>query len=97
MSRYGAKLEPSLVQALFRMPKPADQQASLERESQSNGDQVVLMLQRVQEQDKPSAFRDQLANGMVRGKSDAVYAALLAELKAKADIQYHMQNLPTAD
>lgn len=99
VARYGAgaQLEPSLVQALFRMPKPADQQASLQRVAQPGGDQVVLMLQRVQEQTQPSAFREQLQTGMVRGKSDAAYAALLVELKAKADIQYHMQNLPTAE
>ena len=49
------------------------------------------------EQDKPSAFRKQLESSMARDKSDAAYAAFLAELKAKADIQYHLQNLPTAE
>ena len=89
VTRMSSELDASLVQALFRMAKPEAGKSVAELVPQMDGDQVILVLNKVTQQDKPSAMKPMLENQLAQGKSGAVYEALLKQARADAKISYN--------
>ncbi|MCD8548398.1 MAG: peptidylprolyl isomerase [Aeromonadaceae bacterium] len=81
-------LEPQLVSALFKLAKPQEGKPVYGKLGLFDGDQVLLVLTAVHEADKDSAQLPGLQAGLQRNYGDAVYRALLAQLRAKAKISY---------
>ena len=52
-------------------------------------DQVILVLNKVTQQEKPSAMKPMLENQLAQGRSGAVYQALLNQARADAKISYN--------
>ena len=78
-----------LMQALFRMAKPEAGKSVAELVAQADGDQVILVLTKVTQVDKPSAMKPMLENQLSQGKSGALYQALLSQARADAKISYN--------
>lgn len=72
-------LDASLIQALFRVAKPAAGKVSAELVPQVDGSQVILVLNKVGQSDKPSTMEAMLQNQLAQGRSTAVYQALLEQ------------------
>ena len=89
VTRMSSELDASLVQALFRMAKPEAGKSVAELVPQMDGDQVILVLNKVTQQEKPSAMKPMLENQLAQGKSGAVYEALLKQARADAKISYN--------
>ena len=89
VTRMSSELDASLVQALFRMAKPEAGKSVAELVPQMDGDQVILVLNKVTQQDKPSAMKPMLENQLAQGRSGAVYQALLNQARADAKISYN--------
>ena len=89
VTRMSSELDAPLVQALFRMAKPEAGKSVAELVPQMDGDQVILVLNKVTQQDKPSAMKPMLENQLAQGKSGAVYQALLKQARADAKISYN--------
>ena len=89
VTRMSSELDATLVQALFRMAKPEAGKSVAELVPQMDGDQVILVLNKVTQQDKPSAMKPMLENQLAQGKSGAVYEALLKQARADAKISYN--------
>ena len=89
VTRMSSELDASLVQALFRMAKPEAGKSVAELVPQMDGDQVILVLNKVTQQEKPSAMKPMLENQLAQGRSGAVYQALLNQARADAKISYN--------
>ncbi len=89
VTRMSSELDASLVQALFRMAKPEAGKSVAELVPQMDGDQIILVLNKVTQQEKPSAMKPMLENQLAQGKSGAVYQALLNQARADAKISYN--------
>ena len=89
VTRMSSELDASLVQALFRMAKPEAGKSVAELAPQMDGDQVILVLNKVTQQEKPSAMKPMLENQLAQGKSGVVYQALLNQARADAKISYN--------
>ncbi len=89
VTRMSSELDATLVQALFRMAKPEAGKSVAELVPQMDGDQVILVLNKVTQQEKPSAMKPMLENQLAQGRSGAVYQALLNQARADAKISYN--------
>ncbi len=93
LSRFGGAIEPDMAKLVFAMPKDLDKSVSATVYSHNNGDASVVLLQKVSHDSKPN---EQLMNGLsqqlLKLNQDAVYRALLSELKEKATIKYGLNN-----
>ena len=89
VTRMSSELDASLVQAVFRMAKPEAGKSVAELVPQMDGDQVILVLNKVTQQEKPSAMKPMLENQLAQGRSGAVYQALLNQARADAKISYN--------
>lgn len=89
VTRDDQKLDQQLVSALFKLAKPADGKPVYSQVGLFDGDQVLLVLTAVHEADKDSDNLSRLQSTLQRNYGDAVYRALLAQLRAKAKISYH--------
>lgn len=89
VTRDDQKLDQQLVSALFKLAKPADGTPVYSQVGLFDGDQVLLVLTAVHEADKDSDNLSRLQSTLQRNYGDAVYRALLAQLRAKAKISYH--------
>lgn len=89
VTRMSSELDATLVQALFRMAKPEAGKSAAELVPQMDGDQVILVLNKVTQQEKPSAMKPMLENQLAQGRSGAVYQALLNQARADAKISYN--------
>lgn len=89
VTRNSADLDPAIQQALFRMSKPADGKPSVELIAQSNGDQVVLVLDQVAvSKTEDSKMLPMFEAQLVQGKSAQTYQALLEQARNDGDIIY---------
>lgn len=83
----------ALRKKAFELPKPAADKPSAEVVSLANGDTAVLLVRNVKEAKASTAmaeqYRRQLQSAMGRGD----YNSFIQELRAKADISIHMENI----
>ncbi len=89
VTRMSSDLDASLVQALFRVAKPIAGKSSAELVAQADGDQVVLVLNKVGLSDKPSSMKPMLESQLAQGKSTAQYQALLQQTRADGKVRYN--------
>ncbi len=87
--RTGNDLDPQLLQALFRMPHPADKDVVRHLVSKPDGEQVILVLTAVNASDKPSANHAMLTSQMAQSRASGVQQALLEQARASVKIQYN--------
>lgn len=86
--RTGNELDPTLMQALFRMPHP-DKAPVRQALGLPDGDQAVLVLTKVTSSDKPSASRPMLEVQLGQARSIAVQDALVKQARASANVHYN--------
>jgi peptidyl-prolyl cis-trans isomerase D len=89
VTRMSSDLDASLVQALFRVAKPVAGKSSAELVAQADGDQVVLVLNKIGLSDKPSTMKPMLESQLAQGKSTAQYQALLQQTRADGKVRYN--------
>ena len=89
LTRMSSDLDASLIQALFRVAKPVAGKVSAELVPQVDGSQVVLVLNKVGQSDKPSTMEAMLQNQLAQGRSTVVYQALLEQTRADSKISYN--------
>jgi Parvulin-like peptidyl-prolyl isomerase len=98
VTRNSSDLEPTVLRALFRMPKPAEGKPALEVIAQSNGDQAVLLLNKVAVSDKETdKMLPMVEAQLAQGKSSQTYQALLEQAKNDAEIVYRKMAEQPAD
>jgi len=89
LTRMSSDLDASLIQALFRVAKPVAGKVSAELVPQVDGSQVILVLNKVGQSDKPSTMEAMLQNQLAQGRSTVVYQALLEQTRADSKISYN--------
>ncbi|WP_116472691.1 SurA N-terminal domain-containing protein [Zobellella maritima] len=94
VTRDDSELEPGLLNALFAMATPAAA-PSLSTVELSNGDQVVIRLDKVTTPEAVSENMEQIRQGQSDLLADREYRSMLESLKAGADIEY--RQLPQTD
>ncbi|GAA3533407.1 SurA N-terminal domain-containing protein [Zobellella aerophila] len=94
VTRDDSELEPGLLNALFAMATPAAE-PSLSIVVLSNGDRVVIRLNKVTTPETASENVEQIRQGQSSLLADREYRSLLQALKAGADIDY--RQLPETD
>lgn len=87
LTRFAQELDQSLVAQIFRMPHPA-KQPSVELLTQSNGDQVIVALDKVSQPEKPSQMAELIKGQMGQSKAQADYKAFVDSLRKAAKIEY---------
>lgn len=90
VSRFGGDIPASLAQAVFKLAKPADKAVSAGFYADDQGNQSVLILEKVYttEDTKESQLKQGLSQQLLKLKQEEAYGALIEHLRAKADIKY---------
>ena len=90
MTRFGGDVPASLAQVVFRLAKPADKQVSADLYSDEQGDQSVLVLEKVNAapESTDSPLQQGLSQQLIKLKQEETYGALIEQLRQKADIKY---------
>jgi len=89
LQRNDSKLDRTIVQAIFRMPQPADGGFSSEQLTLPGGDQALVALYAVKPGDvaaADAAARSDAAQRIERANSNAAEQALIAGLRERAEI-----------
>ncbi|MFC3914269.1 peptidylprolyl isomerase [Pseudaeromonas sharmana] len=89
ISRTGATLVGTLLNELFRMPHPAADKPVRKLVAMPEGDQVILVLNKVTDTDQPSAAKSMLQTQLAQGRMIASQAALLQQARDAATIEYN--------
>ena len=98
VTRNSSELDPIVLRALFRMPKPTEGKPALEQIAEGNGDQAVLVLSKVAVSDKEAdKMLPMVEAQLAQGKSSQAYQALLEQAKSDADIVYRKMAEQPAD
>ena len=90
-SRYSREYDYQVIQALFKLEKPAEGDVSRHWVTASTGDLAVIELSKVIEVDtsvENNEAKSQIENMLARSTSDQTYQALVAQLISSADIKY---------
>lgn len=92
-ARYSREYDYQVVQALFKLAKPAEGEVSRHWVTGSTGDYAIIELSKIIETSADDQeAKAQIENMLVRSTSDETYQSLVAQLIANADIKY-----PVAD
>lgn len=89
LQRDNSELDRTLVQAVFRMPHPAESGVAHQQLTLSNGDQVLLALYRVTSGDAAAVEKTLRANAaqrLERATVNAVDEAMISALRERAEI-----------
>ncbi|RKF20389.1 peptidylprolyl isomerase [Alginatibacterium sediminis] len=89
LERQNDRIEPSLTQAAFTMPKPSDGKPSFSTTELFNGDSVVIQLKNVStDGEVDELLQRSFAGRLTQIQNEGSYAALLQSLRAKSEIEY---------
>jgi peptidyl-prolyl cis-trans isomerase D len=92
-ARYSREYDYQVVQALFKLAKPAEGEVSRHWVTTSTGDYAIIELSKIIETSADDQeAKAQIENMLARSTSDGTYQSLVAQLVANADIKY-----PVAD
>ena len=97
LTRNSTEMDASLLQTLFRMAKPVEGKRSVELTSLPNGEQVVLVLNKVGQLDKDPKMKPMLESQLAQAKSTQAYESLLAQARANAKLVYRKLQEQTAE
>ena len=91
--RYSREYDYQVIQALFKLAKPATGEVTRHWVSASNGDFAIIELSSVIEASSDDAdVNSQVENMLVRSASDEIYQSVVAHLLSEADIKYPASN-----
>ncbi|MBY5993784.1 SurA N-terminal domain-containing protein [Ferrimonas balearica] len=94
LGRFGQpELDPTLVQEVFKMPKPTEGAAVYGHYRLPSGDIAVVALNRVSEGAAEAGQNEALKGRLAQQMSEADYRALVDSLRAEAEIRY-LDNQP---
>jgi peptidyl-prolyl cis-trans isomerase D len=96
--RGAAGIDPQVLEAAFRLPRPAQGQASREAVTLANGDVVVVVATEVQDADWAAATEDERRRELARLRDSlagAEFAAYRADLQKRLEVE--IVNPPTTD
>lgn len=90
LNRFAADIPPQLSQAVFKLAKPADNVVSADLYADEQGNQSVLILQKVTaaSETKDSQLQEGLSQQLMKLRQEQLYGALIEQLRLKADIKY---------
>lgn len=89
LSRYSRDQDYQVIEKAFKMPKPAEEQVSYDSATTSEGDFVVIKLEKIVDAlEADESMEVQLTQILARSESEATYQAFISQLMADADIQY---------
>jgi peptidyl-prolyl cis-trans isomerase D len=99
LARFGTDIPAPLAQAVFKLAKPADKVVSAGLYADEEGNQSVLVLEKVisapETADAP--LQQGLSEQLVKLKQEETYGALIEELRQKAKIKYAAVTPESAD
>jgi peptidyl-prolyl cis-trans isomerase D len=90
VGRNAPGYKPELIGAVFRLPRPADDQALTEGIALANGDYVVVQLKAVTDADPANmteAMRTQLKQGFEDMRHNMVLSTLVDSLRGRAEVE----------
>jgi len=90
LNRFAADVPPQLSQAVFKLAKPVDNAVSADLYSDEQGNQSVLILQKViaASEAKDTQLQEGLSQQLMKLRQEQLYGALIEQLRLKADIKY---------
>jgi len=90
LNRFAADIPSQLSQAVFKLAKPADNVVSADLYADEQGNQSVLILQKVTaaSETKDSQLQEGLSQQLMKLRQEQLYGALIEQLRLKADIKY---------
>jgi len=90
LNRFAADIPPQLSQAVFKLVKPADNAVSADLYADEQGNQSVLILQKViaPSETKDTQLQEGLSQQLMKLRQEQLYGALIEQLRLKADIKY---------
>ena len=90
LNRFAADIPPQLSQAVFKLVKPADNAVSADLYADEQGNQSVLILQKViaVSETKDTQLQEGLSQQLMKLRQEQLYGALIEQLRLKADIKY---------
>lgn len=88
VTRFAQDFDAELLTQLFRMPHPDGKQPSTALVTQGNGDQVIVVLDKVNEADKASGMAQLIKGQLGQSKAQADYKALIQSLRKAAKVEY---------
>jgi peptidyl-prolyl cis-trans isomerase D len=90
LSRFAADVPPQLSQAVFKLAKPVDNTVSAGLYADEQGNQSVLILQKVIEASNPkdAQLQEGLSQQLIKLRQEQLYGALIEQLRLKANIKY---------
>ncbi|WP_354625525.1 SurA N-terminal domain-containing protein [Psychromonas sp. MME2] len=92
-TRYSRDYDYQVIEKLFKMPKPVDENVMRDWVKTTSGDYIVVELLSVIEQPTDnSPMAAQINEILQRSTSDSIYQAFIAELMEQAEIKYAVAN-----
>lgn len=88
IARFDRQLDQNLVAQVFMLPHPKDGKPSVELVTETNGDRVVVALDKVNVPAAPSQMVSLLQGQLGQGRAQADYKSLIEELRKSAKIEY---------
>jgi peptidyl-prolyl cis-trans isomerase D len=90
LNRFAADVPPQLSQAVFKLAKPVDNAVSADLYADEQGNQSVLILQKViaASEAKDTQLQEGLSQQLMKLRQEQLYGALIEQLRLKADIKY---------
>ncbi|WP_421203011.1 peptidylprolyl isomerase [Aeromonas enteropelogenes] len=88
IARFDRQLDQNLVAQVFMLPHPKDGKPSVALVTESNGDRVVVALDKVNVPAAPSQMVSLLQGQLGQGRAQADYKSLIEELRKSAKIEY---------
>ena len=90
LNRFAADIPPQLSQAVFKLAKPVDNTVSADLYADEQGNQSVLILQKViaASETKDTQLQEGLSQQLMKLRQEQLYGALIEQLRLKADIKY---------
>ncbi|WP_421193004.1 peptidylprolyl isomerase [Aeromonas enteropelogenes] len=88
IARFDRQLDQNLVAQVFMLPHPKDGKPSVALVTETNGDRVVVALDKVNVPAAPSQMVSLLQGQLGQGRAQADYKSLIEELRKSAKIEY---------
>ncbi|MGL4716945.1 MAG: peptidylprolyl isomerase, partial [Aeromonas sp.] len=88
VARFNRDMDQNLIAQAFTLPHPKDGKPSVALVAETNGDRVVVALDKVNVPAAPSQMVSMLQGQLGQGKAQLDYKSLIDELRKAAKIEY---------
>ncbi len=89
--RFGGSLDPQIRSKAFKMSRPIEGKASIDSVTLANGDVAIVAVSGVQDAEVTAIPADEELNSMAQRQAEQGYLALVAALKANAEISRNLR------